>query len=190
MMPFNPENDDRDTGAWEMLVYQLALKAGLQVASAMLKKITSRHHTFLTKRFDRTANGERIHFASAMTMLGYTDDTDHYAGASYLELAEFLIRNGANVKEDLEELWRRIIFNICVKNTDDHLRNHGFIITAKGWILSPAYDINPIPDGTGLTLNISEDDNSLDVNLALEVAPYFRLPEKEAGKILKQVKKR
>ena len=153
-----------------------------------MQKFYSNHHTFLTKRFDRTSDGKRIHFASALTMLGYKDGAGYSEGVSYLELAEFLIQNGARVIEDLEELWRRIVFSICVSNTDDHLRNHGFILTDNGWILSPAYDINPIETGSGLSLNISEDDNSLDLEVALEVAKYFRLNNKKANEIIKQIK--
>ncbi len=109
--------------------------------------IAWRHHTFLSKRVDRTKSGERIHFASAMTLSGYIEGTDFHDGASYLEFAEFLMKNGANVDKDLEEVWRRIVFTICVKNTDDHLRNHGFLLTDNGWILSPAFDINPVEKG-------------------------------------------
>jgi len=98
------------------------------------------------------------------------------------------MRNGADVQADLEELWRRIVFSICVSNTDDHLRNHGFILTNMGWKLSPAYDINPVETGTGLKLNISENDNALDIDLALEVIPYFRLSESRAKQIVEQVK--
>jgi serine/threonine-protein kinase HipA len=123
-----------------------------------------------------------------MTLLGYTDGTDHTMGVSYLDLAEFLIRNGANVNGDLEQLWRRIVFNICVRNVDDHLRNHGFILTELGWILSPAYDINPVETGTGLKLNISENDNALDLDLTLAVSPYFRLSQKQALLIINEVK--
>jgi serine/threonine-protein kinase HipA len=180
-------NDDKDMGGWEMVANELAKKSGLDIAEGMTKKINSKYHTFLTKRFDRTKKNERIHFASAMTLLGYTDGTGQ-EGASYLQLAEFLIRHGARVNEDLEELWRRIVFNISVRNTDDHLRNHGFLLTPAGWILSPAYDINPVEYGTGLTINISEEDNSLSLDLALEVAAYFRLTEKQTTKIIKQIK--
>lgn len=187
MAKFPSKNDDRDIGAWEMLAHDLAAKAGINMAPAMIKKLNSIHHTFLNQRFDRTTKHERVHFASAMTLLGYNDGADFQTDASYLELAEFIMRSGANVKADLAELWRRIIFNISIKNTDDHLRNHGFLLTPKGWILSPAFDVNPIPEGTGLTLNISEDDNSLDISLALEVAEYFRLNNKEAAQILKEV---
>jgi serine/threonine-protein kinase HipA len=104
-------------------------------------------------------------------------------------LVEFISKNGATVAGDLEELWRRIVFYICVKNTDDHLRNHGFILTESGRILSPTYDINPVETGTGLSLNISENDNALDLDLAKEVAPYFRLSDKQATKIIQVVKK-
>jgi serine/threonine-protein kinase HipA len=181
---FPSRYDDKDMGAWEMVVNELAVKAGLNISVGMAQKFSGRHHTYLTKRFDRAETGERIHFASAMTMLGYTDGKDAEDGISYLELAEFLIQNGANVDNDLEELWRRIVFNICVTNTDDHLRNHGFILTSQGWVLSPAYDINPVETGTGLKLNISDSDNSLDLDLAREVSLFFRVNEKRAEEII------
>ena len=186
---FPSRNDNNDVGGWEMVTYELAIKAGINMAKSMVQKFSSKNHTFITKRFDRTAKNERIHFASAMTMLGYTDGQDHSDGASYLEIVEFISNNGANIKEDLEELWRRIVFTICVSNTDDHLRNHGFILTKKGWILSPAYDINPNETGTGLKLNISENDNSLDLALAIEVHQYFRLTKEKAEEIMNKVKK-
>lgn len=183
---FPSKNDESDIGAWEMVVNEMAIQAKLHVAEGRVQKLNSNFHTFLTKRFDRNATGERIHFASAMTLLGYTDGVGS-SGASYLELAEFISRQGANTDKDLEELWRRIVFSICVKNTDDHLRNHGFLLTGKGWILSPAYDININEYGTGLSLNISDTDNALDLDLALEVAGYFRLNNTAANKIIKRV---
>ncbi len=182
-------NDENNTGAWELVANVLASKAGIDVAESMVKKFNTRHHTYLTKRFDRKKNGERIHFASAMTLLGYTDGTGDDTGASYLELVEFLMRHGADVNTDLKELWRRIVFSIAIKNTDDHLRNHGFLLTNRGWRLSPAYDLNANPHGTGLSLNISESDNSLAWDLAMEVAPYFRLDAKQAKLIMNRVKK-
>lgn len=184
---FPSQNDITDIGGWEIVTYELALKAGIEMSECRAQKFSNKYHTFLTKRFDRTQKGKRIHFASAMTLLGYTDGQDYSDGVSYLELVEFITTNGANVADDLKQLWRRIVFSICVSNTDDHLRNHGFILTNKGWVLSPAYDINPVETGTGLKLNISEDDNALDLNLVLEVAPYFRLIEKEAINILNEV---
>ena len=157
------------------------------MASGQAQRFGSRHHTYLSERFDRTATNERVHFASAMTLLGYQDGTNHQDGASYLELAAFLMRQGAHVEEDLTELWRRIVFNICVANTDDHLRNHGFLLTAQGWRLSPAYDLNPVPYGRGLSLNISETENALDLQLALEVAPFFRLNPSQAESVMAKV---
>jgi len=180
--------DKKNMGAWEMVVNKLAVKAGLDVAEGDARQFNSDYHTFLTKRFDRNEKGERIHFASAMTMLGYIDGAGHDAGVSYLELAEFLMKNGSDVNADLEELWRRIVFNICVKNTDDHLRNHGFLLTERGWKLSPAYDINPNEFGTGLSLNISEKENTLDLELALSVAEYFRVDEAKARQIINRIK--
>ncbi len=183
---FPSRNDDKDIAAWEMVTNQLAVNAGINVAEGKLLQFNNKYHTYLTKRFDRTAAGERIHFASAMTLLGHIDGEDA-SGASYLELMEFISRHGAAVEKDLEELWRRIVFSICVKNTDDHLRNHGFLLTEKGWLLSPAYDINPNEYGKGLSLNITDADNSLDLNLAMEVAGYFRLSDDKASQIIEQV---
>lgn len=181
---FPSSNDHMDMGAWEMVTHELAKEAGINMANSMARKYSSHHHTFLTQRFDRTKDGKRIHFTSAMTMLGYSDGED---GASYLQLVDFITSNGASVDADLEELWRRIVFNICVSNTDDHLRNHGFILTSTGWVLSPAYDINPIQTSAGLSLNISENDNSLDLDLAMEVAKFFRLDDNRAQEIIREV---
>lgn len=185
---FPSKNDTEDVGAWEIVTYELAIMSGVKMATAMAKKFSTQKHTFLTKRFDRTEHGGRIHFASAMTMLGRTDGEDYTDGVSYLDLVEFLIKQGCHVQEDLEQLWRRIVFSICVSNTDDHLRNHGFILTPKGWKLSPAYDINPVATGNGLKLNISEDDNALDLDLALSVCTYFRIDSNRAIEIIEEVK--
>ena len=184
---FPSRNDQGDIGGWEIVTYELAIMAGINMAESKAQKFYSDYYTFLTKRFDRGANGQRIHFASAMTMLGYIDGQDHADGASYLELVEFIQTNGANVDQDLEQLWRRIVFSICVTNTDDHLRNHGFLLTDEGWILSPAYDINPVETGTVLKLNISDEDNSLDLSLAVEVSEFFRLSNKRATVIIEEV---
>jgi serine/threonine-protein kinase HipA len=185
---FPSKNDNDNTGAWEMVTYELALMAGIKMANSQALKFSSQHHTFLTKRFDRNDKGQRIHFSSAMTQLGHTDGQDASDGVSYLELVDFISSYGARVNEDLTELWRRIVFSICVSNTDDHLRNHGFLLVQDGWVLSPAYDINPVETGRGLKLNISENDNSLDLELAMEVHEYFRLKEATALEIIKSVK--
>lgn len=180
--------DDSDIGGWEAVVNDLALRSGINIAEGKARRFTRDYHTFLTKRFDRHMKG-RVHFASAMTLLGYMDGSDATAGVSYLHLAEFIMRYGARPDADLEELWRRIVFNICVSNSDDHLRNHGFLLTSKGWVLSPAFDINPIPLSTGLTLNISGHSNELDLDLAREVAEKFRLDKKKREAIIDKVSK-
>ena len=128
-----------------------------------------------------------IHFASAMTMTGNNEDTLKEHTASYLELAEFIQFSGGNIKADLWQLWRRLIFNIAVSNTDDHLRNHGFLLTEKGWHLSPAYDLNPSVEKNGLSLNIDMDDNTLDFDLAKSVGEYFQLTLVEMNQILREV---
>lgn len=183
---FPSRNDNMDKAAWEYLAYELAIAAGVEMTSSKLEKIAGRYHTFLTKRFDRHY-GERIHFASAMTMTGNTEDTIRDTPASYLDIAEFLQNHGADIERNLHQLWRRIIFNICISNTDDHLRNHGFLLTKGGWILSPAYDINPSIDKDGLALNIDMDDNSLDLKLAKNVGEFFRLNETEMNTIIDEV---
>ena len=123
-----------------------------------------------------------------MTLLGQQDGADFHSGASYLDMVEFIIQNGFSVNQNLKELWTRIAFNVLVKNTDDHLRNHGFLLRENGWELSPAYDMNANPHGSSLTLNISENDNSLDPELVLSVAVHFRLKHEEAKAILERVK--
>lgn len=185
---FPSRNDDRDIGGWEIVVNELAVQSGLTVAESRALRLTRGYHTFLTKRFDRRGE-DRIHFASALTLLGYNDGADAIAGVSYLHIAEFIMRHGAIPDTDLEELWRRIVFNICVSNSDDHLRNHGFLLTSKGWVLSPAFDINPIPSAVGLSLNISEQSNAPDLDLAREVAEKFRVSKEKREAIIEKVSK-
>jgi len=180
--------DIKNIGAWEMVASEIAQRCGVVMSECKAQKFSSNHHSFLTMRFDRNNLGKRIHFASAMTLLGYTDGASHTEGASYLELAEWITANCNNTNYNLEQLWRRVILNIAISNCDDHLRNHGFLLTSQGWQLSPAYDINPDENGMGLKLNISENDNSLDFGLALSIAGYFGLDNNSAEKILKEVR--
>jgi serine/threonine-protein kinase HipA len=182
---FPSVRDEHDVGAWELLVHTLARGCGLHVPESLARRFASPHHTFLVKRFDRTTEGRRLHFASAMTLTGHKDGDDGSTGVSYLEIARVLIDHGAQTDADLRELWSRIVFNLLVANTDDHLRNHGFIMVPnKGWLLSAAYDMNPAPESHGLKLNISESDNALDLHLARSVAPYFRVNAKAADEII------
>lgn len=183
---FPSKTDTVDKALSEFLAYRLAIAAGINMAESKVEKISGQHHTFLTKRFDRDGE-KRIHFVSAMTMTGNTEETIRDASPSYLEIVELIENYGVNLAANLHQLWRRIVFNIAISNTDDHLRNHGFILTDKGWELSPAYDLNPSIEKDGLSLNIDMDDNALDFGLARSVGKYFRLSEAEMQTILDEV---
>jgi serine/threonine-protein kinase HipA len=187
MAKFPSSSDEKNTGAWEMVLHELAQACGIYVSEARLQKFSGKDHTFLSKRFDRTDEQKRIHFASAMTLLGLEDGTNYVEGVGYLDLVGFIMQHSAEAKIDLEQLWRRMAFNVLVSNTDDHLRNHGFILTPRGWRLSPAYDMNPNEMGNGLTLNISENSNELDISLALETAHLYQLKREHADRILKEM---
>ncbi len=184
---FPSNNDTMNKGAWEYLAYRLAISAGIEMAESKLEHIAGKYDTFFTKRFDRDKQ-ERIHFVSAMTMTGRNEELIRDETPSYLDIVEFIQFSGMHVDEDLKQLWRRIVFNILISNTDDHLRNHGFILTNEGWRLSPAYDVNPSIDKNGLALNIDMYNNMLDLELAESVGPFFRLSEKEMNTILDEVK--
>ncbi len=185
---FPSKGDTIDKAAWEFLAYKLALIVGIEMSESRIEKISGKYHTFFTKRFDRLKK-ERVHFASAMTMTENNEETIKEKSVSYLDIAEFIQYTGAQNKKDLNQLWKRIIFNIAISNTDDHLRNHGFILTPKGWILSPAFDINPSIDKTGLALNIDTDDNALDFELAKSVGEFFQLTNSEIETITVDIKK-
>ncbi|WEK34236.1 MAG: HipA domain-containing protein [Candidatus Pseudobacter hemicellulosilyticus] len=184
---FPSNNDTIDKGAWEYLAYRLAIAAGIEMTECRIEKVAGKHHTFFTKRFDRDRE-KRIHFSSAMTMTGKNEDLIRDNTPSYLDIVEFIQFSGVHVTEDLHQLWRRIIFNILIANTDDHLRNHGFVLSKDGWRLSPAYDINPSIDKDGLALNIDMDNNSLDIELAKSVGVYFRLEIDQMEDILSEVR--
>jgi serine/threonine-protein kinase HipA len=184
---FPSNHDTIDKASFEFLAYRMAVKAGINMSGSGMTKISGNHNTFVTKRFDRIKK-DRIHFASAMTMTGNYEEYLKSNRASYLEIAEFLKFSGASNREDLNQLWRRIVFSIAISNTDDHLRNHGFILSDKGWRLSPAFDINPSVDKHGLSLNIDTDNNSLDYDLARSVGEFFMLDLQSIDKIIKEVK--
>lgn len=176
---FPSKNDENNTGAWEKVVHDLAAMCGLNVPESKLETFSKLGSTFLVKRFDRHGD-KRIHFASAMTLLGKTDGASAADGSSYLDMVSFIKSNGCNPKNDLIELWKRIVFNMAVSNTDDHLRNHAFILQKNGWTLSPLYDVNPVPYGDELSLNVNEDDNRISISLAIETAHHFGIKESDA----------
>ncbi len=179
---FPSKNDEWNIGAWEKVVHDLAKMCDLDVPDSKLETFSKLGSTFLVKRFDRNKD-RRIHFSSAMTMLNKTDGANAADGSSYLDIVAFLKAYGASPKKDLLELWKRIVFNMAVTNTDDHLRNHGFILTRTGWRLSPLYDVNPVPYGDELSLNINDCDNSISLELAVESASYYNLNKEDAIKI-------
>ncbi len=179
---FPSKNDEYNAGAWEKIAQDLAKMCSLNVPESKLETFSKLGSTFLVKRFDRDGE-KRVHFASAMTMLGKTDGASSADGSSYLDIASFLKSNGHSPKRDLKELWMRIVFNMAISNTDDHLRNHGFILSEKGWELSPLYDVNPSPYGEELSLNINSVDSSISIGLAIESAHYFGVSEEEATEL-------
>ena len=183
---FPSRNDENDSGAWEMVTHDLAEICGLHVPEAKLEKFSKLGSTYLVKRFDRILN-KRVHFASAMTLLGKTDGASVAEGTSYLDIAAFIKSYGAQPKRDLIELWKRIVFNMAVSNTDDHLRNHAFIFTENGWRLSPLYDVNPVPYGDELSLNVDEADNSINIDLAIETAVRFGISRTDATNDAKDI---
>ena len=136
-------NDDYDVALWEHHSHLLAHEAGVTVAKTRVLGCGEKYHVLLSRRFDRLDEGKRVHFASALTLLGLTDGCDANTGNGYLDIADFILQNCCNVTENLHQLYRRVAFNIAICNTDDHFRNHGFLLTPKGWTLSPAYDMNP-----------------------------------------------
>jgi len=167
-----------------MLVHILAKKAIIDVPTARLHKFGENHHTFCVKRFDRDG-GKRVFYASAMTMLGAVNSEEW----SYLDLAQ-VIQNQGNpcfIKDDLEQLFRRVIFNVLTGNRDDHLRNHGFVLSENGWRLSKAFDINPNIDKASHVLNINDSDNSPDIQVAIETSAFYDLTEKAANTIASQI---
>jgi serine/threonine-protein kinase HipA len=183
---FPSKADNTDKAAWEYMAYQLACRAGINMPICTLEKVRGPYHTFLSRRFDREA-GQRIHFASAMTMTRNSEDTIRDVTPSYLEIAEFIQNHGSNIGGDLHQLWRRIVFHMAISNTDDHFRNHGFLLEEKGWRLSPAYDINPSIDKNGLALNVDMYNNTLDFDLAKSVGQFFQLNKDQMDQILHEI---
>jgi serine/threonine-protein kinase HipA len=182
---FPSRQDTRDVGGWELVAHRLAAKAGIRVPEArQLRLADSPYSTFLVKRFDRTLLGRRLAFISAMPL---TQRADGEHGASYLELVDLLQSRGAKTAADSEQLFRRVLFNILIHNTDDHLRNHGFFMDENGVRLSPAYDMNPSIERRELTLAINEVETACDVSIAMEACTDYGLPAQRAGDVLKQV---
>ena len=175
---FPRRDDDYNTVLWEAVALTLARNAGIPVPDARIETVGDKP-VLVLRRFDRR-DGQRIPFLSSMSMLDARDNETR----SYMEIADALRQHGAAPQEDIRELWRRLVFNVLVSNTDDHLRNHGFLYSGPtGWRLSPAYDLNPVPVDVKprvLTTAINEDDNTASIDVAMSVAPYFGLDDTRA----------
>ena len=183
---FPSRKDDYDAGLWEHFSHLLAKNAGINAADTRVISTSDKYHTLLSRRFDRRADGKRIHFASAMTLLGLNDGANANTGNGYLDIVDFIIQNCTNVEDNLKELYRRVAFNICIGNTDDHFRNHGFLLTVKGWSLSPAYDMNPTVNEYQ-SLLISTDSNKADLSILLDGCEDYMLNRKTAENIVLEV---
>ena len=184
---FPSKHDDFNSGAWEMVTHELAAMFGLNVPEAKIEKFSKLGTTFLVKRFDRKGS-QRVHFSSAMTMLGKKDGANMVDGSSYLEIVSFLKANGVRPQADLVELWKRIVLSMAVSNTDDHFRNHGFILSEDGWELSPLYDVNPDIYGEYLSLNVDSYNANISFDLAIESAKYYGLDKDEAVRLIALIK--
>lgn len=184
---FPSKHDDFNSGAWEMVAHELAAMFELNVPEAKIERFSKLGTTFLVKRFDRKGS-QRVHFSSAMTMLGKKDGADMADGSSYLEIVSFLKANGVRPQADLVELWKRIVLSMAVSNTDDHFRNHGFILSEDGWELSPLYDVNPDIYGEYLSLNVDSYNADISFDLAIESAKYYGLDKDEAVRLVALIK--
>ena len=184
---FPSRNDDYDVGLWEHHSHLLAKAAGVVAAQTSVIETGVKHHALLSKRFDRTAHGKRKHFASAMTLLGLTDGSDAKTGNGYLDIVDFILQNCCDVEDNLRQLYRRVAFNIAIGNSDDHFRNHGFLLTPRGWTLSPAYDLNPTLNEYQALL-INSKTNHADLSVLLDSSEEYMIGKDVAVQIINEVK--
>ena len=183
---FPSKKDDYDTGLWEHFSHLLARKAGIYAAQTKVLGGLGKYHTLLSKRFDRTDEGKRIHFASSMSLIGLRDGDNAQGGYGYLNIVDFILQSCCDVEKNLQELYRRVAFNICIGNSDDHFRNHGFLLTPRGWTLSPAYDMNPTLNEYQ-SLLINESSNKADIRTLLESCESYMIKKEVAENIIRQV---
>ena len=184
---FPSKKDLENTELIEHFSHQLAAKAGINVAKTRTIKISKDRDLLLSERFDRTKDGRRIHFASAMSLLGFDDGAGSNTSNGYLDIVDFILHGCTDVRQNLRELYRRVAFNIMFGNTDDHFRNHGFLLTPKGWTLSPAYDINPGAK-THQCLLIDSYTEQSDVNILLSASENYMLERQETAEIIEEVR--
>ena len=186
---FPSSNDTERVALWEAMMLKLAGSLGIKTPEQKIMNVTGNKPILLVKRFDRTATGERIPFMSAMTLL-IRNETSGNPG-SYLEMVDALLKIASNPVDDARELWRRMVLNVLAGNIDDHLRNHGFLHTRSGWVLSPAYDLNPTDqpfERRNHVLTFDGRTNAPSLKLCLSLAPYFRYEEREAIQELERIR--
>lgn len=183
---FPSANDDYDVALWEHFSHLLAKRAGIMSADTSVVATGEKYHVLLSKRFDRTEDGRRKHFASAMTLLGLTDGSDAKTGNGYLDMVDFMLQSCCDVEENLRQLYRRVAFNIAVGNSDDHFRNHGFLLTPRGWTLSPAYDLNPTLNEYQ-SLLINSFTNRADLQTLMQSSEEYMIGLNEARQIITEV---
>lgn len=184
---FPSRKDLENTELIEHFSHCLAASAGITVAKTRTIRISRDRDLLLSERFDRTADGKRIHFASAMSLLGLDDGAGSSTGNGYLDIVDFILQGCVDVGRNLRELYRRVAFNVMFGNTDDHFRNHGFLLTPKGWTLSPAYDINPGVK-THQCLLIDQYTEQSDISALLSASGNYMLEQKEAAEIIEEVR--
>ena len=184
---FPSRNDDYDVALWEHHSHLLAREVGIVAAETSVIETGGKYHALLSKRFDRTANGRRRHFASAMTLLGLTDGNNAQTGNGYLDIVDFIVQSCCDVESNLRQLYRRVAFNIAIGNSDDHFRNHAFLLTPRGWTLSPAYDLNPTQNEYQALL-INSTTNHADLNVLLDSSEEYMIGKDEGRRIIAEVK--
>jgi len=184
---FPSKKDLENTELIEHFAHHLAATAGINVAKTRTIKISKDRDLLLSERFDRTADGKRIHFASAMSLLGLDDGAGSTTGNGYLDIVDFILQGCVEAGKNLRELYRRVAFNVMFGNTDDHFRNHGFLLTPKGWTLSPAYDINPGAKSHQCLL-IDQYTEEGDINALLSACNSYMLEQQEAKAIIEEVR--
>lgn len=183
---FPSRKDDYDVALWEHHSHLLANEAGVTAAVTRVINSGDKYHALLSKRFDRTNDGRRIHFASAMTLLGLTDGCDAKSGNGYIDIVDFILQNCCDVNQNLRQLYRRVAFNIAIGNSDDHFRNHGFLLTQRGWTLAPAYDMNPtLSEYQSLLINSSTNESNLQI--LLDSAEEYMISYNDARTIIEEV---
>ena len=184
---FPSKKDLDNTELIEHFSHRMAAAAGITVANTSTIRISKDRDLLLSERFDRTADGKRIHFASAMSLLGLDDGAGSSTGNGYLDIVDFILQGCVDVGRNLRELYRRVAFNVMFGNTDDHFRNHGFLLTPKGWTLSPAYDINP-GGKSHQCLLIDQYTEQSDITALLSASNHYMIERQEAAGIIEEVR--